>query len=50
MKDTSMYHKDADDIIVNDKKVLAFVMSDTNAGCWVLRAPLEKKGFRFILR
>ena len=50
MKDASMYHKDADDIIVNDKKVLAFVMSDTNAGCWVLRAPLEKKGFRFILR
>ena len=50
MKDTSMCSEVDGKVVVNDKKVLAFVMSETKAGCWVLRAPLEKKGFRFILR
>ena len=40
--------------VPRDKRIIAFVYftstSNPGCGCWVLRAPLEKKGFRFILR
>ncbi len=52
VKDASMCseNKESGKVTVLSKKVLAFVMSDTNAGCWVLKAPVPRPGFRFILR
>ena len=48
LKDETMCSKVGDKVVVKDKNVVAFIMGNTNNGCWILKKPEE--GFKVIVR
>ena len=49
LKDETMCSKKVDGkVVVKDKNVVAFIMGNTNNGCWILKKPEE--GFKVIVR
>jgi hypothetical protein len=48
LKDEVMCSKVGDKVVVKDKNVVAFIMGNTNNGCWILKKPEE--GFKVIVR